>query len=379
MRLEVKPELLKWAFQRAGGREDELRQRFPKVETWIEGKAKPTLKQLETFAKAAHVSVGYLFLSSPPVEKLPINDLRTMGNKLLRHPSPDLLDVIYLCQRRQEWYREYAQLVHAERCDYVGSVTLKTPTDDVAAEMQNTIQFGVAARRTCSTWTDALKLFVERSESIGILVMSSGIVGNNTHRVLDTQEFRGFALADNYAPLVFINSTDSKAAQMFTLAHELAHIWLGESAVSDSSLNTSSSNLTEQWCNQVAAEFLVPHAELHTILDKKDPLSQLGELAREFKVSTLVILRRLLDKKHISRDKFQKAYGLELNRMTEKQPAGGGDFYRTLPNRVSKRFARAIVASALEGQTLFRDAYQMLGISKEETFRELSKKLGYSR
>jgi transcriptional regulator with XRE-family HTH domain len=102
MRVDVKPAMLRWARERAGLKPDALARRFPKLTDWEHKKARPTLKQLEDFAKATHAPIGYLFLSEPPVERVPIPDSRTVGNRRIGRPSPDLLETIYLCQQRQE-------------------------------------------------------------------------------------------------------------------------------------------------------------------------------------------------------------------------------------------------------------------------------------
>lgn len=373
MRVEVKPELLHWAIERAGDRSAHLYDKFPHLEDWERGEAQPTLKQLESFAKAAYVPIGYLFLPEPPEEKLPVPDLRTVGSKGVTRPSPDLLDVLYLCQRRQAWYQEFAESVGEEPKTYVGSAKLSNSGERVAAEMRERLDFSIAERRAYSTWEEALRRFVEQAEEIGILVMVSGVVGSNNKRTLDPDEFRGFALANKLAPLVFVNGADTKAAQMFTLAHELAHIWLGQSALSDAV--PASSHNVEVWCNRVAAELLVPLADLKTELGKENPIDAVSRLAKAFKVSTLVILRRLLDAGAISRDRFDRTYEAEIGRLTARIRDGGGNFYLTQGARLSRRFARAIITSALEGQTLYRDAFQMLGISKEKTFRELGRTL----
>lgn len=376
MRVEVRPELLHWAVERAGARTPSLYERFPHLEDWERGEAQPTLKQLEAFAKAAYVPVGFLFLSEPPEEKLPIPDLRTVGGKGVQRPSPDLLDVIYLCQRRQSWYQDYAESIGEDARPFVGSAKVTHSADHVAEDMRRQLGFSIAERREFRTWEEALRRFIEQTEEAGILVMVSGVVGSNNRRVLDPDEFRGFALADRLAPLVFINGADTKAAQMFTLAHELAHIWLGKSALTDGGPASSPTHNVETWCNRVAAELLVSLTELRRELGKDDPINAVSRLARAFKVSTLVILRRLLDAHAISRDRFDRAYTAEIAKLTAKaKNGGGGNFYLTQGARLSRRFARAIITSALEGQTLFRDAFQMLGISKEKTFRELGRSL----
>jgi Zn-dependent peptidase ImmA (M78 family) len=256
---------------------------------------------------------------------------------------------------------------------------METPPADAAATMRRALAFDLEVRRECPTWTEALRRFIEQAERLGVLVMSSGIVQNNTRRALDPEEFRGFALADPLAPLVFLNGADSKAAQMFTLAHELAHIWLGASALSDASAMPVTGQATETWCNRVAAELLVPLEALRAALVGDEALpATLSRLARQFKVSTLVVLRRLLDAGRLDRGNFATAYAEELRRLTDVQRGPGGDFYRTTTARVGRRFGRALVESTLEGRTLYRDAYRMLGIAKGGTFDEFGRSLGFN-
>lgn len=377
VRVDVKPEMLRWAWERAGYNLDDLTGRIPQLPSWYRGEKRPTLKQLEGFAKATHVSVGYLFLTEPPVERIPIPDLRTMGGSRVEQPSPDLLDTIYLCQQRQEWYRDHARMSGETPLGFVRSVSVMTDVETAAADLRQALGFDLDERRRAPTWTDALRSFIEQADSLGVLVMISGIVGNNTHRKLDSEEFRGFALVDDLAPLVFINGADTKAAQMFTLAHELAHVWLGESALSDVSPLSSPSQSIEAWCNGVAAELLVPRAALRDCYRPGTDLRQeLDRLARVFKVSTLVLLRRIHDIGGLSREQFRAVYKQELNRLRGVPRGSGGDFYLTQSARVGKRFARALVVSTLEGQTLHRDAFRLLGISKLGTFRDLGYALG---
>ena len=216
-RVAVEPGLLRWASERSGISADSLRRRFPKFEAWENKEVRPTLKQIEAFAKVVHVPVGYLFLSTPPDEVVPIPDLRTVEGRALGVPSPDLLDTLYICQRRQVWYVDYARSMGEEPLGFIGSAREGNSAVAVAAKMRDALSFDTEARRRCPTWTDALRLFIEQADSMGMLVMVSGVVGSNNHRKLDPQEFRSFALVDTLAPLVFVNGADAKAVQMFTL------------------------------------------------------------------------------------------------------------------------------------------------------------------
>jgi Zn-dependent peptidase ImmA (M78 family) len=379
-RIAVSPDMLRWARNRARLDVFALTARFPKLEAWEAEEVQPTFKQLEAYARATHAPIGYFFLPEPPVEQVPIPDFRTMADRAITRPSPNLLDTVYACQERQAWYRDFALIEGQPPLPFIGALNAKVAPVQAAEQIRQALGFDVDARRNCRTWTEALRLFIGQAESMGVMVMVSGVVLNNNYRHLDPQEFRGFALADDRAPLVFINGADSKAAQMFSLAHELAHLWLGQSALSNLSADEISDNAIETWCNQVAAELLVPmDVFLHELVADEPVHDTLSRLARRFKVSTLVVLRRLADAGRLDRSAFFSAYREELEhlRKLDAGGSGGGDFYRTTASRVSKRFARALVESTLEGRTLYRDAFRMLGIAKTSTFNEFGRSLNF--
>jgi len=378
VRVQIEPSLLEWASKRSGKSPDELNRRVPRLAAWARGDAQPTLKQLEDFARATSTSVGLLMLPEPPDMPLPVPDFRTLPKATAAPASPDLLDTIYLCEERQDWYRTYALVNGANPLDFVGSVAVG---DDVAAtadRMRRTLAFDIAARREYSSWSDALGKLSERAEDVGVLVMVSGVVGSNTRRALDPNEFRGFALVDDLAPVVFINGADTKAAQIFTLAHELVHIWLGQAAVSNPRLDVRREDQqVERFCNAVAAELLVPLASLQSEFDSNRPLTdELDRLARLYRVSTLVVLRRIFDAGELSWNAYNNAYAEQMSRVARATGSSGGNFYKTQPVRTSKRFAHAVIADALEGRTLHRDAFRLLGVRRYNTFRELGHRLG---
>ena len=371
--------VLRWAAQRAHLNDETLAARFHKWSLWLTGEAQPTLKQLEDFARLTHTAIGYFFLPQPPVLALPVPDFRTLRDEVLAEPSSDLLDTLYLCQQRQDWYRDHARMHGLPSLTFVSSARVQDAPKAVAQRLRETLDLSIEARRQLPTWTDALRQLIAKSEDAGVMVMVSSVVGSNSHRKLNVGEFRGFVLADGLAPLIFMNGADSKAAQMFTLAHELAHVCLGATGVSDTQAGQVPEQQTERWCNQVAAELLMPLEELRAAHQHNAPIpDEIQRLAREFKVSTLVTLRRLFDAGFINQGALWQRYREEQERLRtlKERSSGSGDFYRSLGARTSKRFARAIVSSTLEGLTSFPDAFRMLGVRKTATFYEAARELG---
>jgi Zn-dependent peptidase ImmA (M78 family) len=160
-----------------------------------------------------------------------------------------------------------------------------------------------------------------------------------------------------------LNGADGKAAQMFTLAHELAHVWFGSSAAFDLRGMQPASDRTEIACDRVAAEFLVPTSELRQLWPMISNISdRFQRAARQFKVSDIVAARRALDLELITKRQFFNFY--EEYRAADRPAKGqsGGDFYLTQNRRLGLRFAEAVVHAVLESKLLYREAYRLTGL-----------------
>ncbi len=374
-RINIQPELFLWAIERCGKTEEA----FPKIADWLRGEPYPTLKQLEKFAAATYTPLGYFFLKEPPEDKLPIPDFRTVKGQPQR-PSPNLLDTIYTMQSRREWMREFLLEEGQTPLSFIKSATLRTNPVKVAMEMRNVLSLSVGWAKRVRTWTEALSLLRKAIEDAGVMIVINGVVGNNPYRPLDVAEFRGFALVDEYAPLIFINGRDSISAKMFTIIHELSHLWLGYEGVSNfDELKPVETNV-EEFCNQVAAEFLVPSDEFKKALkenQRENDYDLFQILARRFKVSSLVTARRALDMKYISKNRFFEFYDNYAKDIKKRKPKGtGGNFWNTQIVRVGKLFGSAVVQATLEGRLLYRDAYRLTGL-KGKTFDNYATLLGF--
>jgi Zn-dependent peptidase ImmA (M78 family) len=354
-----------------------LVKRFPKFRDWERGEAL-TLRQLEALAKTTSTPLGYFFLPQPPEERLPIPDFRTLPGAQVRRPSPNLLETVQTMQQRQGWMRDFLIEQGQERLAFVGSVTLREDPNRVASRIRRALSLPDDWARRERTWIDALRALREAAEEARVLVMINGIVGNNTRRKLDVNEFRGFILVDDYAPLVFINGADARAAQMFTLAHELAHLWVGRGGVFNLEALQPANDEVEIFCNRVAAELLVPAQDLRRQWAEAQEADEPFQfLARYFKVSPLVAARRALDLGLLHRNEFFDFYrDYQADERRQKRKSSGGDFYATQGMRVGERFANAVIRAVKEGRLLYRDAYRLTGLHGK-TFDRYAESLGF--
>jgi Zn-dependent peptidase ImmA (M78 family) len=324
-----------------------------------------------------YVPFGYFFLPEPPEERIPIPDLRTLRNQEVRHPSPDLLDTIHAMLRRQAWLRDDRLECEFEPMEFAGSARLMDEAEAIGREMRRVLGLDDGWAREIRTWQEAVGELRRCIEQLGVMAVINGVVGNNTHRKLDVEEFRGFALYDAHAPLIFVNGADAKSAQMFTLAHELAHIWLGESALTDSGLLSRPSQSIESWCDRAAAELLLPAHELKAHwAGARNEESPFKVIAKSFKVSPIVAGRRALDLRLVDRETFFNFYREYTAKERKQSPAGtGGDFYNNQNTRVGEMFATQVIRAAKGGRLSFRQAYDLTGL-RGGAFQEYAQRLG---
>jgi Zn-dependent peptidase ImmA (M78 family) len=357
--VQVKPDMIRWAVERSGLPLES----FPAVVAgWITRGERPTFSRLETFARKAMVPFGYLFLDSPPAEDLPMPDYRTVDDGGITRPSPNLLETCLDMRRRQTWMREYLLEEGHGPIAFVGSFSRESPITPVVADLRRHLNLSLDWAAEQRNWEAALSFLIRQIEAAGILVFVNGVVGNSTKRKLDPEEFRGFVMNDPVVPLIFVNGADTKGAQMFTLAHELAHVWIGESALVNLPDMDPGNHAIEKYCNCVAAEFLVPAERMRLVWPKVAERDHpFHAIARRFKVSPIVAGRRAKDLGLISAEQFFGFYYAYLKAVAEadKKRPSGGDFYRTQNARLGRRFGRAVVAAAESGRLSWQEAYDL--------------------
>jgi Zn-dependent peptidase ImmA (M78 family) len=364
----INSDMIVWAADRANISAEavsaKLKLEPEKVLSWFDGVDQPSFAQAQKLAKCLHIPFGFLYRRTPPDDELPIPDLRTVGSDPatgLDHNFRDLLkDVLF----KRDWYRDFCIEIDGDDLPFVGRFNVNSSVTEVARDIKRVLfreaKFDIGS---VTNWEAYLTVLMRKAEDAGIWVMRNGVVGSNTTRVLSVSQFRGFAISDPIIPLVFINGTDAKAAQIFTFAHELAHIWLGESGISNvriGDIDYGTHRSLERKCNQIAAEFLVPAEDLLALWMPENPAGwNIDRNAKHFKVSRIVTARRAFDLGLIAEDDYKRYYAVE-SRKWEEDNGSGGDFYRTLPVRNGGRFTNSVVNEAVSGRLLLRQAAALL-------------------
>lgn len=358
--VNINPNMITWAIGRAGYELQDFLLKYPMVQNWLDLIKKPTVKQLEKFSNVVHIPFGYLFLPEPPQESVPFPFFRT-GNNPTNKVSLNVYDTILIQQRRQDWLLEYLSDSGAEPLPFVGKFDHDTNYNVIVDDIRQTLELHNDWASEFNTVEETLNFIAKKIEDIGIIVNFNGVVENNTHRPIPVEECRGFVLVDKIVPFMFVNASDAKAAQLFTIIHELAHIWLGESAGFNNQNLLPANDPIETLCDQIAAEFLVPEQSFLRIWNVT---ASIITTARYFKVSQIVTARRALDLGLINKQAFFQVYNNIMNalRLKKEVQGGGGDFYATARKRVSVTFGAYVNRAVRENKLLYRDAYKITGL-----------------
>lgn len=356
------------------------------VEEWKKGDVIPTINQIEQFSKITHIPFGYFFLSEPPKEDIELLEFRTVESKMLSHPSRDLIDTINDLENIQDWMSEYIKNSGGGKVEYVGSISKNLSISEAADIIRKDLGIQHNWFEKVGNVKESFKLIRTSLEKCGILVMLNGIVGQNTHRKLNIEEFRALAILNEYAPVIFINSNDSENAKLFSLIHEATHIWYGENDFYNDRKGTENhvSN-TESICNAVSAEIIAPQ-ELFDEVWKKWSLGtdddatfdKLYKISRYFKCGVIVIARKALDRNYIDNKLYSEIVNDTIrayNEYQNRKKSDGGNYYATVANRYDNRFLRTLSLSVMEGKTLHNEAYRLTKTSRK-TFETLIDTIG---
>ena len=383
MRDTVNPRVIEWALNRCRKTPEDLKNTVsPRVQQWIDGEGKPpTAKQLEKLAKATHVLVPYFFEDDIPELPLQIPDYRTLDASTPMDPSPELYDVINQMLSRQDWLRGYLEDNGSEPLSFIGVCKDSKDWKACAAKIRELLglQPGWARSKSRDAAVRALR---EAIEHTGVYVYAGSYFANSTKRTFEVKEFRGFVLADKFAPIIFLNTSDAYSAQLFTLAHEFAHLLFDESGVDDVALGFSDKR-NESKCDAVAAEFLVPASMVYAVFDQMGIDAALAELGKLTKVSDAVCLRRARDLGQITWDEFNDRYRIYAanladaleKKKTNKGDGGGPGFYTMQKNHLGELFPETIYDALQSEYLLYSDAYRLTGMSAK-SFKEFFQREG---
>jgi len=253
---------------------------------------------------------------------------------------------------------------------FIGSMSEDAPVKEFAESIRTVLKVRIEEQVGIGDEKTLLKYLRTSAEDAGIFVIFAGNLGSH-HSKISAEEFRGIAIADELAPMVVVNPNDVDAAKVFTLVHELAHLWLGSKAISSFNALTqkSADSHREKLCNRVAAEFLVPESDLRDKwkMSECDIEQAVKKLGKHFHVSEAVIARRLLDLDYIGGDDYGNLlaiYQARWKNIKDQQSERGGAPLSAVMDkyRLGKKTIHTVIGATNEGRIGLQDAARLMNI-----------------
>ena len=362
-RVNISPSVLRWAIEESGLNEQTLSKKYPRLSSWLSGDAKPTYKQLNTLSATLNIPAGYLFLVEPPQRQEIPKEFRTINNINARI-SKDLKDTLYEMEFKKNWMSDFRKEHGWSKLEFVGLFHKKKtpPAHEVIEAFFKHTQIPKNWYSSSANVSDAYAYLRNKFEDVGILIMQNGVVGQNTRKPLNVSEFRAFVLADEYAPLIFINRKDSCTGRIFSLVHEFVHLLFGSGNIA-----TGHDLNDERLINKYTADILMPDEYLNRFA--KWGFDQIQLSSNEIKVSPLALAIKLNSTGVIDDDLLESVRS-HTNENVEKKGMGGGNYYYTKASRLGNTFPSAVISQVESGNIRYTDAYRLLGIRGDKIYKE---------
>lgn len=390
-KIPINPAILRWAREDAGLSPEEAAERArlkplkrtqdgqerspaDRLLAWEKGEDAPSLRQLEGVAKAYQRPLITFFLTAPPIKQTILADFRTTSGRGGRiHDTPEFAALKRRIEALHEELKEIAAEEQYPELGFIGSVSVETPIPVIVEMIRKGLRFDYAEQEQLSNKEKLINMLRKKAHDAGVFVLFEGNLGSY-HTSIHPEEFRGLAFVDKRAPLIVINPNDAKAAQIFTFLHEVTHLCLGTSGVSNINALSASTRYehaltSEKICDMVAAEFLVPEVAVKREIgeEKNNSLEQINNLAVRFNVSRAVIARRLFDMSLIKEVEYWgliRAFKVdwENSKLRQKNAEGGPSRNILDKHRLGDKLIHTIIGAAVDGKMALQDAARLLHI-----------------
>ena len=370
---KVNPDILSWARVTAGLSEVEAAKKLGlsgphRLKALESGDRDPSQRQLLNISEKYHRPLLTFYMQTRPRESDKGQDFRTLPEA----PTPSseaLLDALLRdVHVRQGLVR--AALEEAEEDEplpFVGSAEMGNGVDALVGAMREVLGFSEGDFRAQKTVIDAFAALRAAAEKVGVFVLLIGNLGTY-HTDIDARVFRGFALADEVAPFIVINDNDSRAAWSFTLLHELAHVFLGETGISGYDGETE----VEKFCDSVAGRFLLDSAELaaigaQNIVDSQELVKRISAFAVDRNLSRKMVAYNLLRSGRITGEVYgELSDAFDADRLAKKKErregGGGPDYYKVKRHRVGPGLVNLVKRMVADGVLSTTKAGKVLGV-----------------
>ena len=353
----ITPEVLKWAREKRIKLEIDYAAKKLKIdmehlEAWENGTEQPTFAQLKKIAKLYRTHISIFYLPEPPTDFQPLTDYRVLPEQIAIDEEQvyRLNANIVEAYERREMLIELYELLEQPTPEITLNVEGGTDQKRAAEKITEFLAFNRAQLQQANDPYAALKFWKQTVEAKGVLVCQTSV---NTHLSVELETVRGFCIAQKPFPVIVVNPKDSPYGRIFTLIHELVHIALGESVIQNTDFeeeNTPNLDPIEVFCNQVAAEVLVPENELLETVNLEILEEDLPRISKFFHVSPEVIMRRLLTLRKISRRNYYmyRNRQLAMYRNAPARTGGAVPYHNRLLNTSGEYFARTAFTAYYE-------------------------------